>query len=115
MELFAPILNQMLFLFTFIVIGFILARWKFIPEESPRVLSKLENILFIPALVMGTFINNCNPQVLASVWKLLVMSVAMLAVLIPLSFLAAKLCFKQKFLRNIATYGVAFSNFAYMG
>lgn len=115
MELFAPILNQMLFLFAFIVIGFILAKWKFIPEESPRVLSKLENILFIPALVMGTFINNCNPQVLASVWKLLVMSAAMLAVLIPLSILAAKLCFKEKFLRNIASYGLAFSNFGYMG
>lgn len=115
MELFTPILNQMLFLFSFIVIGFVLAKGKIVPKDSPRVLSKLENVLFIPALVMGTFINNCNMQVLASVWKLLVMSVAMLVVVVPLSIFTAKLCFKEKFLRNIAGYGLAFSNFAYMG
>ncbi|MBQ7369203.1 MAG: AEC family transporter [Clostridia bacterium] len=115
MELFEPIFNQMLFLFAFIVLGFVFAKWKFVPDESSRVLSKLENLLFIPALVMGTFIKYCNVETLASVWRLLLMSAVMLAVLIPLSVLAAKLCFKEKFLQNIATYGLAFSNFGYMG
>ena len=41
MNLFAPILNQMIFLFAFIVIGFVLARGNFIPENSAAVLSKL--------------------------------------------------------------------------
>ena len=115
MELFEPIFNQMLFLFTFIVIGFIFSKWKFVPENSASVLSKLENILFIPALVMGTFIKYCNPETLAAVWRLLVMSLVMLVVFIPLSIWVAKLCFKENFLRNVAAYGIAFSNFAYMG
>ena len=115
MELFEPIFNQMLFLFTFIVIGFIFSKWKFVPDNSAGVLSKLENLLFIPALVMGTFIKYCDPQTLASVWQLLVMSLVLLAVFLPLSIVAAKLCFKENFLRNIAAYGLTFSNFAYMG
>lgn len=115
MELFGPILNQMIFLFTFIVLGFILTKGKFIPEESAKVLSKLENLIFIPALVMGTFIENCTVKTLSSVWRILLMGVALLAVLIPLSLLAARLCFKEEYLKKVTTYGLAFSNFAYMG
>ena len=115
MELFEPIFNQMLFLFAFILLGFIFSKWKFVPDNSASVLSKLENILFLPALVMGTFINNCDAETLATVWKLLVMSLVLLAVFIPLSLLVAKLCFKEQFLRNVAAYGITFSNFAYMG
>lgn len=115
MELFSPIFNQMIFLFLFIVIGFILAKWKFVPDNAERVLSKLENIVFVPALVMGTFINNCSVEVLGTLWKLVVLSFAMVVVLIPLSLLLAKICFKENYLRKIATYGLAFSNFGFMG
>ena len=112
---FQPILNQMLFLFAFIAIGFILSKWKFIPDNSAGVLSKLENYLFIPALVMGTFINNCDLQVLQSVWRLLLMCAAMLTALIPLSIGIARIFYKEKYLKSIVTYGLAFSNFGFMG
>ena len=115
MELFNPILNQMIFLFAFIVIGFILSKWKFIPQDSAKVISKLENIIFVPALVMFTFINNCTIEVLSSVWKLLILAFAMVFLLIPISLLVAKLCYKEDFLRKIATYGLTFSNFGFMG
>ena len=115
MELFKPILNQMIFLFAFIIIGFVLSKWKFIPNDATKTISKLENIIFVPALVMYTFINNCTIEVLSSVWKLLVLAFAMVFLLIPLSILVAKLCFKEDFLRKIATYGLTFSNFGFMG
>lgn len=115
MDLFSPLLSQMVFLFAFIAIGFIFAKWKFVPDDSARVLSRLENLLFIPALVMGTFITNCTVDTLGSMWKLLVMSFATAAVLIPLSLLCARLVFKENYLRKIAVYGLSFSNFAYMG
>lgn len=54
--MFMPIFNQMLFLFAFIAIGFILSKGKFVPDNSEKVLSRLENYIFMPALVMGTFI-----------------------------------------------------------
>ena len=58
MDVFISILNQISFLFGFIIIGYILAKCKILPDNSAEVLSKLENNLFIPALVMGTFIEN---------------------------------------------------------
>ena len=105
----------MIFLFAFIVIGFVLSKWKFIPKEASKTISKLENIIFVPALVMYTFINNCTVEVLSLVWKLLVLAFAMVLLMIPLSLFVAKLCFKEDFLRKIATYGLTFSNFGFMG
>ncbi len=113
--MFVPILNQMICLLLFIAVGFILSKWKFVPDNSERVLSKLENIVLVPALVMGTFINNCNVEVLSSMWKLLVLGFGLVFFFIPVSFLCARLCFKEDYLRKIATYGLAFSNFGFMG
>lgn len=115
MALFTPIFNQMIFLFTLILIGFVLSKWNFIPSNSAKTISKLENILFVPALVMYTFINNCTIAVLSSIWKLLVLAFIMAFLMIGISIFVAKLCFKEKFLQKIATYGLAFSNFGFMG
>ena len=51
MELFLPTLTQMGFLLLFIIIGFLLVKVKFLPSSSTGVLAKLENSVFIPALV----------------------------------------------------------------
>ena len=113
--MFNSILNQMIVLLAFIVVGFILSKFKFIPENSAKTISKLENIVFVPALVISTFINNCTIEVLSSVGKLVLLGAILVVILIPISILVAKLCFKEKYLQNIATYGLAFSNFAFMG
>lgn len=115
MELFEPIFNQMIFLFAFIAIGFILSKWNFVPDTTAKVISKLENIIFVPALVMYTFINNCTVEVLTSVWKLLLVAFVCVFVLIGISLAVAKVCFKEAYLQKIATYGLAFSNFGFMG
>ena len=113
--MFIPIFNQMIFLFTLIAIGFILMKWKLLPDNAGKIISKLENMLFVPALVMYTFIQHCNVQTLSSVWRLLLLAFAMVLVLIPISLMVAKVCFKEKYLQKIATYGLAFSNFGFMG
>ena len=58
MTIFTSTLNQTAFLFTFIFAGWILAKRGVLASSSATVLSKLENNLFIPALCMGTFIEN---------------------------------------------------------
>ena len=45
MDVFLPILNQMIFLFAFILIGYILSKMKVSPDNSATVLSKLENVI----------------------------------------------------------------------
>ena len=115
METFLPILTQMLILFAFIAIGFLLTKFKVLPENSNTVLSKLENFVFVPALVMGTFIANCTTENIGSLWKILLFSFILLAAILPFSFLFAKIFCKDDFIRKITIYGLEFSNFGFMG
>ena len=70
MGVFSSTLNQIAFLFGFIVIGYILVKIKALPANSSEVLSKLENNVFIPALVLGTFVSNFTVERINSAWKL---------------------------------------------
>ncbi len=105
----------MAFLFTFIIIGYILAKAKIVPDSAARILSKLENTVFIPALVMGTFMKNFTVSQLGSAWKLLLFSLIVEIIVIPLSVFSARFCSKSDYIRKIYTYGLSFSNFAFMG
>lgn len=115
MTVFTATLNQTGFLFLFIVAGYILSRWKFVPQNAQAVLSKLENTFFIPALVLGTFIDNFTTQTITTAWKLLLGSLALAMIAIGLSLLCVRFCSKDKYERNIYTYGLCFSNFGFMG
>lgn len=115
MTVFTAALNQTAFLFLFISVGYILSRWKFLPQNAQTVLSKLENTFFIPALVLGTFIDNFTVQTITVAWKLLLGSLALAILAIGLSLLCVHFCSKDKYERNIYTYGLCFSNFGFMG
>lgn len=115
MNLFIATINQTTFLFAFILIGYLISKFKIVPENSATVLSKLENLLFIPALVGGTFIKDFTVERLSSMWKILLISTALLVVVVPMVLLVVKLLSKDKYIRNIYTYGLCFSNFGFMG
>ena len=115
MSVFATTLNQIAFLFGFIVIGYILVKLKVLPENSATVLSKLENTIFIPALVMGTFIENFTIERIGAAWKLLSVSFIIACIAIPFAILVSKLVTKDKYIQKIYTYGLSFSNFGFMG
>lgn len=115
MSIFLATLNQTSFLFGFIIIGYILVKLKVLPENSAAVLSKLENNVFIPALVMGTFIENFTPQRISTAWKLLAVSFLVALTAIPFAYLFSKLVTKDNYIRKIYTYGLSFSNFGFMG
>lgn len=110
-----PTLYQMIFLFAFIVLGYVLTKSKYLPSSAAAILSKLENMIFIPALVLGTFIKNFTVQSFSSAWKILLFSLVLELVLIPIVILICKGCAKDSYTRKIYTYGLAFSNFGFMG
>ena len=115
MELFISTVNQIVYLFILIVIGFILSKMGVLPDGTAKIIAKLENNVFIPALVMGTFISNFTVSRISSAGILLASSFALAVVIIPLSIFIPKLLVKDKYTRNIYTYGLAFSNFGFMG
>ena len=112
---FTATLSQTAFLFSFIVIGYVLSRWKFVPENAQSVLSKLENCVFIPALVLNTFMNNFTTAKIGAASELLLTSLALAIVAIGLSLLCVRFCSKDAYERKIYTYGLCFSNFGFMG
>ena len=115
MTVFATTLNQISFLFGFIVIGYVLMKLKVLPDNAAAVLSKLENTVFIPALVMGTFIENFTVERIGTAWKLLSISFLIAFVAIPFAIFVSKLVTKDKYIQRIYTYGLSFSNFGFMG
>ncbi len=115
MSVFLSTLNQMAFLVLLIVIGYILSRAKLVPEDAAGLLSKLENYVFIPALVLGTFMENFTLNRFGVAGQYLLCGGVVIAVTIPIAVVLARLCSKDGFIRNIYTYGLAFSNFGFMG
>lgn len=115
MTVFYATLNQTAFLFVFILAGWFLSRGKFVPENSRTVLSKLENTVFIPALVLGTFVDNFTAEKLSAAWQLLTGSFALALIAMILSLICVKFCSRDKYEQNLYTYGLSFSNFGFMG
>ena len=115
MEVLQATTGQMLVLFSYIFLGFLLAKLKTVPDNSATVLSKLENNLFVPALVLGTFAGNFRVEKLSAAWQLFAVSFLICFVMIFLAVLVSKYCSKDSYVRKIYTYGLAFSNFGFMG
>lgn len=115
MTVFLSTLNQMAFLMLLIAIGFILCRFKIIPNNSASLLSKFENNIFIPALVLGTFMKNFTVAKMSVAWQYLLCGLVVVSVSIPIAILFAKISSKDSYIRKIYTYGLSFSNFGFMG
>lgn len=115
MSVLSATVGQMLVLFTYILMGYVVAKAKAVPENSATVLSKLENNLFVPALVLGTFVSNFTVEKLGTAWKLFLISFVICFIMMFLAVVVSKCCSKDQYIRNIYTYGLAFSNFGFMG
>ena len=104
---FKTTLECMAFLFSLIVIGYILVKCKALPEEASIPLSKLENFLFIPALVMGAFMNNFTIQTLGKMGIAFLGGTVFLLVSIPIAIFFAKILTKDKTSENGYKYHLA--------
>lgn len=115
MAVFLSTLNQMGFLLLLIAIGFILVRSGILSTEGAGVLSKLETYVLVPALVMGTFMQNFTTERIGTAGRYFLVGLAVIAISIPIAVLVGRQFSKNFDLRNIYIYGLAFSNFGFMG
>lgn len=112
MDIFVPTLNQIAYLFLLIFIGYIIIKIGVMPKNSDTVLSRLENYLFIPALVLSTFMSNFNVEKIKFYGEFFLVGSILCLIGIILAIILSKIFFKDK---KIYAYGMAFSNFAFMG
>ena len=100
MSVLTTTLSQMTVLFLLIFIGYLLAKLKTLPENADTVLSKLENNLFVPALVLGTFVGNFTFEKLGTAWRLFLISFVICIIMMFLAVMVSRLCSKEQYIRK---------------
>lgn len=115
MAIFTSTLNQTAFLLLLMAIGYILVKTGTLDGSYACVLSKLENNIFVPALMLGTFMNNFTVEKLSVSGRFFVVGIIVMCIMAPLGTLIARFFSKSAYERKIYTYGFAFANFGFMG
>ncbi|MBQ7045825.1 MAG: AEC family transporter [Clostridia bacterium] len=115
MEIFLSTLSQMGFLLVLIASGYIVTRLGVVDEKAATVLSKLENNIFIPALILSTFIKNFTVERLGSAWKFFICGAIVVLLSIPIAYLGARMCTKDAYIKKLFIYSLTFANFGFMG
>ena len=115
MQTFIAVFSQMLFLFSCILIGYVLRKTSVLPEESASIVSKIENNICIPALILSITLNNNDIKTLADNSVTILYSLAVVLLSCVLGFvLAPKLADNPRHL-GIFRYSLVFTNFGFMG
>ena len=115
-ETFFATLSPMLVMFMCIIIGFVLKKKNLIPDNSDKVISKLENYICVPALIMSTFMNYCKVESLSKQYNLIIYSLIALVIALAISLPLSKIfAGNDAYKRSIYKYALTFGNFSFMG
>lgn len=114
-ETFITTLNQMLFLFVFIIAGYLLAHYNVIDKNISSSLSGLINWVFTPALIIGTFAQYFVPEKVAEYAPYLILCVAVMVIVIPLAIGLSRLISRPGIERRTFTYSFIITNSGFFG
>lgn len=122
MEIFNLTLNQMLMMFSLILVGFLLRKKTNIPENAGTIMAKLETFVFVPALSMFTQMTKCTVESFKENSILILYGLIIVVCAIAVSYPLSK-CFVRKnadlpenmYQRNIFKYALTFGNYGFMG
>lgn len=122
MEIFNLTLNQMLMMFSLILVGFLLRKKTNIPENAGTIMAKLETFVFVPALSMFTQMTKCTVESFKENSVLILYGLIIVVCAIAVSYPLSK-CFVRKnadlpenmYQRNIFKYALTFGNYGFMG
>lgn len=108
------VVNQLIVLYTFILIGFALGKFSKEQSKNSGILSFLLVNLFLPAMVFRSFARDFSVGYLKANYLTLVISLGILLLLIGLASLLCRLFAKDKFERAVYHYSLTVTNFSYM-
>jgi len=121
MDIFYLTLSQMLTMFTFILVGYLLRKSNILPESAQSTLSKLETYFLGPALILYTWMNKCTPVTLRENSTLILYGLALVSVAVLLSYPLSRLFVRKavtpelEYQRNIYKYAMVFANHGFLG
>jgi len=108
---FGMMFSQVAGLFALLVIGYWLNRRNVLPKEAETVLSQITTRLFLPALMISTFMEECTLENLQKYgsWILYGSAFILISMMIAV-FLAKPLVKKDEYLAGIYRYAMSFPN-----
>ena len=113
--MFSATLNQMLFLFCCILVGFFLKKKKLLGDNCESVISKLENLILIPCLLMQSFYTNCTFDSLKNNAELLFYGLGFVLLQVLLAYILAPIFKPTADEKGIFVYSLSVVNFSFMG
>lgn len=108
-------LQQVLKLFVFMLIGFMLHRTKTLPDETASILSKLEVNLLLPCLTFRTFAENFTLEKLTSDPELLIIALISSLVTLIVGTLIGRHIGTDHYEQNVCIYSINCPNTGYVG
>lgn len=122
MEVFNLTLQQMLMMFVLIATGFVLRKKRLLPDNAGTVMSKMETMVFVPALTLFSQMTKCTVETFSEHYVLILYGAAITLCMIALSAPISMLFVRKykdssalEYQRRIYQYAMSFSNFGFMG
>ncbi len=115
LSVFYATLSPMLVMLLCVITGFVLNKKEIVDKSTASVLSKLETYVFVPSLIIKTFLQYCRIDTLKENYRLIFYCIISLFLAFVLAFVLSPLFSKDNYERNIYRYALVFSNFSFLG
>ena len=109
------ILKQLVILYIFIILGWVLGKVNPKQVDHTGILSFLLVNLLLPCKVFTTFAKNFTVSYITQSYKTILVSTALLLFIVIISKLCAHSITKNEYERKVYRYSLTLSNYAYMG
>ena len=115
MQAVLPTLNQMLYLFLCILIGWGTNKLKLLPPTADQTISKLLNYVVMPALIINSFYNNCTIENLTKYMPSILYSCLYYGISTVLAIVLSPFFSKDKGVQGLYRYSFMITNMGFMG
>lgn len=115
MEIFTVTLNQIILMFAFILIGYILRKSGKLPSSASNILSTILVNVCLAAMVFSTCYQQVTVENITKSGKAIAIGIVMMFVSYAMAMLFAKLFTKDSFERNVYKYAYTAPNLGYLG
>ncbi len=109
------VFEQVLILFSFIAIGYVLSKLGIVKPEHGKILSGILVFVISPCNAFSTFSKNFTPSYIKTNYAILLAAVITIASLAIVAYFASKLFTKHKYERTIYEYSFVMANYGYFG